>query len=93
MSELLAGFDMDDFDEADEMNEEDLQELNDEFAKINLKKFVQESLNDFMKNDEQGSKYVSYCVRQLPKADQDLAKKFLNMDQKYLNSNQNTVTK
>jgi len=46
-----------------------------------------------MKNDEQGSKYVSYCVRQLPKADQDLAKKFLNMDQKYLNSNQNTVTK
>ena len=28
---------MDDFDEADEMNEEDLLEINDEFAKINLK--------------------------------------------------------
>ena len=28
---------MDDFDEADEMNEEDLQELNDKFAQINLK--------------------------------------------------------
>mmetsp|Transcript_27471 Transcript_27471/g.19839 ORF Transcript_27471/g.19839 Transcript_27471/m.19839 type:complete len:98 (+) Transcript_27471:3502-3795(+) len=52
MSELLAGFDMDDFDEADEMNEEDLLEINDEFAKINLKKFVQESLNNFIKNEE-----------------------------------------
>lgn len=34
MSELLAGFDMEDFDEADEQNEEDLQLLGDDFAKI-----------------------------------------------------------
>lgn len=32
MSELLAGFDMEDFDEADEQNEEDLMLLNDDFA-------------------------------------------------------------
>jgi len=37
MSELLAGFDMDDFDEAEEQNEEDLLELGDAFANINLK--------------------------------------------------------
>jgi len=29
MSELLAGFDMDDFEDADEANEEDLVELED----------------------------------------------------------------
>lgn len=32
MSELLAGFDMEDFDEAEEQNEEDLMELGDAFA-------------------------------------------------------------
>jgi len=48
MSELLAGFDMDDFDEAEEMNEEDLAELGDHFAKINLVKHIQESLNSFI---------------------------------------------
>lgn len=37
MSELLAGFDMEDFDEAEEMNEEDLLELGDPMGKINLK--------------------------------------------------------
>jgi hypothetical protein len=34
MSELLAGFDMEDFDEADEQNEEDLMLLGDSFAQI-----------------------------------------------------------
>jgi len=34
MSELLAGFDMEDFDEAEEQNEEDLMELKDSFADI-----------------------------------------------------------
>ena len=39
MSELLAGFDMEDFDEAEEQNEEDLLLLNDPFAKVeDLKK-------------------------------------------------------
>lgn len=37
MSELLAGFDMEDFDEAEEQNEEDLLELGDSFGNINLK--------------------------------------------------------
>ena len=32
-----AGFDMDDFDEAEEQNEEDLTELGDTFGNINLK--------------------------------------------------------
>ena len=32
MSELLAGYDMDDFDETEDANEEDLLELGDEFA-------------------------------------------------------------
>lgn len=39
MSELLAGFDMEDFDEAEEQNEEDLIMLDDPFAKVeDLKK-------------------------------------------------------
>lgn len=37
MSELLAGYDMEDFDEAEEQNEEDLIELGDSFGSINLK--------------------------------------------------------
>ena len=37
MSELLAGFDMEDFDEAEEQNEEDLIELGDSFGSINLR--------------------------------------------------------
>ena len=37
MSELLAGFDMEDFDEAEEQNEEDLLELGDPYGSINLK--------------------------------------------------------
>ena len=34
MSELLAGFDMEDFDEAEEQNEEDLLQLGDSFAQV-----------------------------------------------------------
>lgn len=43
MSELLAGFDMEDFDEAEEQNEEDLIDLGDSFGSINLKvrRFIQ----------------------------------------------------
>ncbi len=36
MSELLAGFDMDEIEDADEANEEDLLELADEFAQIKI---------------------------------------------------------
>ena len=55
MSELLAGFDMEDFDEAEEMNEEDLLELGDEFGSINLKNHVQDTLNGFIKNEKGGA--------------------------------------
>jgi len=55
MSELLAGFDMEDFDEAEETNEEDLISLGDEFAKIDLVSHVKNQLNEFICNAEQGS--------------------------------------
>lgn len=46
MSELLAGFDMEDFDEADEANEEDLLLLKDDFADVKiLVQHIQERLN------------------------------------------------
>lgn len=79
---------MEDFDEAEEMNEEDLLELGDSFGNINLKvriiiqfKCVQshvlETLNEFMRADKQGSDYITYCVKQLNHDDQELAKKYL----------------
>ena len=46
---------MDDFDDAEEMNEEDLISLGDEFAKIDLVNHVKNSLNSFILNAEQGS--------------------------------------
>ena len=46
---------MEDFDEAEEMNEEDLISLGDEFAKIDLVNHVKNSLNEFIQNAEQGS--------------------------------------
>lgn len=62
MSELLvsfkvdnmfqAGFDMEDFDEAEEANEEDLVELGDHFANINLIKHIQESINSLIVSEE-----------------------------------------
>ena len=49
MSELLAGFDMEDFDEADEQNEEDLLLLGDEFAKIgDLKQHILGKFKEFI---------------------------------------------
>lgn len=56
MSELLAGFDMEDFDEADEANEEDLLLLKDDFADVKiLVQHIQERLNQFVCTEEQGS--------------------------------------
>lgn len=40
MSELLAGYDMDDFDETEDANEEDLIELGDEFANIKIVDYI-----------------------------------------------------
>lgn len=52
MSELLAGFDMEDFDEAEEQNEEDLLELGDIFGNINLKNHVLDTLHEFIGKDK-----------------------------------------
>ena len=63
---------MEDFDEAEEMNEEDLLELGDECGSINLKvslqsltpqNHIQETLNNFIKNEKGGAEYVLYCVK------------------------------
>jgi len=78
MSELLAGFDMDDFDEADEQNEEDLMLLGDSFAKITkFHRHIISEFQQFMKNTDQGKKYIDYCVKQLNDEDQVLAGLYL----------------
>ena len=68
---------MDDFDEAEELNEEDLVSLGDEFAKVDLVNHLKTSLNSFILNEDQGSQYIFYCAKQLPKEDIQLVKKFL----------------
>ena len=60
---------MDDFDEAEEMNEEDLISLGDEFAKIDLVNHVKNSLNSFILNEDKGSQYIFYCAKKLPPED------------------------
>lgn len=53
MSELLAGFDMEDFDDAEEANEEDLLLLNDDFAQVKvLVNHIQERLNEFVCSED-----------------------------------------
>lgn len=48
-----AGFDMDDFDEVDEQNEEDLLLLGDEFAKVqNLKQFLLTQFDEFANEEK-----------------------------------------
>jgi hypothetical protein len=75
---------MEDFDEAEEMNEEDLLELGDPFGSIDLKvsptchdpqTHVLESLQDFGRAE--GAEYLAYCQRQLTHDDQELGKKYL----------------
>lgn len=44
MSELLAGYDMEDFDETEEQNEEDLLELGDEFGDVNIAEEIKSKL-------------------------------------------------
>jgi hypothetical protein len=77
MSELLAGFDMDDFDEAEEMNEEDLIELGDDFAQVDIMDYVEDSLNEIVSTEKQGCEYVYYCAKQLPKEDREQAVRFI----------------
>lgn len=66
---MQAGFDMEDFDDAEELNEEDLISLGDEFAKIDLVTHVKNQINEFICSAEQGGQYVYYCAKQLPKED------------------------
>lgn len=63
MSELLAGFDMEDFDDAEELNEEDLLSLKDEFVQIDLVNHVKNQLNQFIASAEKGGEYVYYCAK------------------------------
>lgn len=77
MSELLAGFDMDDFDEAEEMNEDDLVELADSFAAVDIMDYVEDSLNEIVTTEAQGCEYVYYCAKQLPKEDREQARRFI----------------
>lgn len=71
MSELLAGFDMEDFDEADEQNEEDLMLLGDDFAQVpDLKEHIIKQFRDFVMNAKQGKEYIAYCINQLHEDDQ-----------------------
>jgi hypothetical protein len=39
---------------------------------------VKESLNSLLKSGDEGFQYIYYCLKQLPKEDQELAKKLLS---------------
>ena len=56
---------MEDFDDAEEMNEEDLLELGDPYGSIDLKTYVQETIHEFITKDKSCSDYINYCIRQL----------------------------
>lgn len=79
MSELLAGYDMEDFDETEEQNEEDLIELGDSFADCNIVEQIKTQLMEFAKTAK-GADYLQYCLSQLKKEDQELAKKYLQLE-------------
>jgi|LauGreDrversion4_2_1035121.scaffolds.fasta_scaffold45811_4 hypothetical protein len=58
---------MDEIDDAEEANEEDLVELNDEFAQVSvLVNHIQEQLSSFIKSDKDAEQYLYYCAKQLP---------------------------
>jgi len=77
MSELLAGFDMDDFEDADEANEEDLVALKDPFAGVEIMDYIEDALNEFVAKADKGCEYVYYCAKQLPKEDKEQARRFI----------------
>ena len=55
-SELLAGFDMEDFEDADEANEEDLIELGDPFAQVTLLvRHILDTLNEFIVSEKEAA--------------------------------------
>ena len=69
---------MDEIDDAEEANEEDLVELNDEFAQVSvLVNHIQEQLSSFIKSDKDAEQYLYYCAKQLPQSDAELAKRFV----------------
>lgn len=81
MSELLAGYDMEDFDETEEQNEEDLLELGDEFGDVNIAEEIKSKLAQFAQ-EPNGYEYLSYCFRQLKPEDHELAKRHLKISPK-----------
>jgi len=55
---------MDDLDDAEEANEEDLLELNDDFANVKLLvSHIKDILNNFMQNEVDGNQYIYYCAK------------------------------
>lgn len=64
---------MEDFDDADEQNEEDLNALEDKFAQVpDLKEHLIDQFRNFIQNKEKypmGKEYVKYCIKQLHEDD------------------------
>lgn len=54
---------MEDFDDAEELNEEDLLSLKDEFAKVDIVSHVKNQLNQFIASANMGAEYVLHCVK------------------------------
>lgn len=55
---------MDDIDDAEEANEEDLLELNDDFAQVSvLVTHIQDTLNSFIQSEKDAEQYLYYCVK------------------------------
>jgi hypothetical protein len=61
---------MDDFEDADEANEEDLVELEDQFAQVDIMDYIEDTLNEFVATADKGCEYVYYCAK-LPKEDKE----------------------
>jgi hypothetical protein len=55
---------MDDIDDAEEANEEDLLDLNDDFAQVKvLVNHIQDTLNTFIESEKEGNQYLYYCAK------------------------------
>jgi hypothetical protein len=80
MSELL-GNDLDDFDETEEQNEEDLLELGDAFADVEIVTEIKSKLAEFSK-EQNGHDYLMYCCKQLKPEDYQLAITHLKINEK-----------
>lgn len=78
MSDLLAGHDIEDFDETEDQNEEDLLALGDAFAEGDIVAQIKDQLYEFSKQPN-GADYLVFCVSKLKPEDQELAKRHLKI--------------